>query len=179
MLSCYGGISINSHPEFFDHFWNTGINFGINGGYHFTNAFAIRYSMSYNYFPLNMPRYLSETGAEAAGFSGSGGANRFITFSAEGLYALRIGSSPLKPYIVAGLGGMHYSRDPIVLEKPGSKFEIKWYSELAFLIQAGGGMEINLGSSFGIYLESIYTYCFTPDVHTSYIPLRIGFTSYL
>jgi len=170
----FAGPSVPTQPRAFRQTWNTGLDVGLGVGTFLTREFELRFVLSYDYFSLNGDQYLAETGAGAAGYSVSGGANTILAVTAGGEYLLTPAILGISPYVLGNIGLMSFGHGEITLRAASASFFTDFPSETAILMQAGAGLNVAPSSIFSIYLESFYTMCFTKGVTTGFLPVRIG-----
>jgi opacity protein-like surface antigen len=147
-----------------------GFGFSVGGGfaYEITPHVAINIlSVAYDRFPLDQGQVRSETGLNSSGASVG-------MMSVMGGLKARFIPEGFSPYVGFNAGLVHASFEDLRLDDGTYYADFYGYSENAFGISAGAGMEGPVSSSSSAFAELNVTSAFTDGESTTYIPVKAG-----
>ncbi|MCH8286101.1 outer membrane beta-barrel protein [candidate division KSB1 bacterium] len=167
-----GGSTFPLKPTVFPDFYNPSLNVGIGFSYQINEQSSFLIEGGYHKFDLD-ENALVESSGGSAGDNVAGGDHSIFDLSV-GLKS-RFNSGSLRfAYYKFGLGFMNLRRDILEVISPDTSYFIADAAEVAVSLNLGAGLDYNLKNNIFIFGELQYSYAFTKDERTQYLPLKIG-----
>ena len=172
-----GGIETPISPSAFSDIFDLGFTGKLAAGYFVSPQLALGANLSYNRFGLNESGFMKEIGVPVdPNLTISGGDLSIFEFAGVGKYYLMPRERSTNFYILGGPGVAVSRIGEITVKSPdGTSTSEDSSSETDFLLTGGIGLKQQLNSNLGLFVEGRYSYIFTADESTSYLPVRIGF----
>jgi hypothetical protein len=160
---------------------------GFGGGLHVDYRFgivSIRLNGDYTSFGADVDKLrdviFTEANGEAQGavksdLTADGGRINILSFALNGKFSLP--NSKVSPYLIVGLGSGTLSMSDLSIHYQGVPIEGFSAAETVtkFLSNAGIGVDFSLGS-LSLFVETKYTWIFTENEASTYLPVTVGIT---
>lgn len=166
------GSAVPLKPSVFPDFYNPSFIAGIGFSYEINPLSSFLIEGGFYRFNLDESA-LIESSEGGEGDNVAGGDHSIFDLSL-GLKA-RLNSGSLRwAYYKFGLGFMNLRRDILEVTSPDTSYSIPDIAEVAVTLIFGAGLDYNLKNNIYIFGELQYSYAFTREVRTQYLPLKIG-----
>jgi len=157
------GVSSNNFSGNFSDNWPIGTSFGAGIDLRLNNNFSAAPYIEYSYLPLNENNLKNNLNINDQSAKIVGGNLHLFNISANLKYQLKT-QKMIKPYLTAGFGYLVIGNDDSrAIDNNGNTISTFNYNENVFSSNFGAGIEIELNSTFGIFVDARYLIGFTED----------------
>ena len=175
------GITMPIYPEYFNDYWNSGINVGGGLNIPVFSLLNIQLGFQYNSFLFDdlkwldeLDKYLLSIGEDEISdeliISGAMKNILLISLNLKIDYSLFGGSLNPNPYLIGGLGMIYNNTDNLVV----GGLEVDFKEETRFAGGIGAGVDIRLNKETNIFIEGFYMHGLTKEENNQEIPMEIG-----
>lgn len=167
-----GALTWPLSPTEFSDYYKIGFpNLGGGLGFAGSPSVSVIAYFDYCYFGFNGEAFWHDLGLGGL-FTVDGHDASIITISGN----LKIGvpTGAVRPYFIGGAGLMMLSTSGGSISGGGEVYHFDKYSENAFSLNGGLGVDFPLASGAGIFVDGRMIFGFTENESTMYMPLRLG-----
>lgn len=167
-----GAVSLPNSPDAFADFYKTGFHGMVGVGYDLMPNLQAVGKIEYHRFALDIDADPILAAADVTG----GGHNNLWMFGADGRYAFSVPASPVKPYVLGGLGFARMSisdlegSDPLV----ASFNDVNPEPQTDFYFNLGVGVELKTGPMWSMFAQVRYVSVATEGESSAFIPITLG-----
>jgi opacity protein-like surface antigen len=166
-----GAISIPNSPDAFADAYKTGYHGWAGVGYKVMPNLQIVGKIEFHTFKLDV-----DSDPLLLGTDISGGKNNMWMFGVDGRYSFAMPTSPLKPFVLGGLGFARMSMTDLEGSNPliASFNEFKPEAQTDVYFNVGAGVELKTAPMWNMFLQVRYVSVATEGSSSSFIPVSLG-----
>lgn len=178
-----GGATLPIHPGEFTEFWDAGFSLGAGLGLPMSPLWQLNTQFQFQRFGSDSKRQsadllLSGPNGEILGVAGIEGRDlTILTVIAEARFLVPSTNPSRTWFLSFGFGRADVFTSEATVTSVDPRLEplqIVGDTDAAFATSIGGGVEIDIGTSVRLTIDSIYTTAFTEGSATQFLPLRLG-----
>lgn len=165
-----GGLDSPVGPESFSNEFNLGWSAKLAAGYFVAPQLSLGANLSVNRFGFDETKFVTIQNNDISGNDLS-----VFEFAGVGKYYFRPMSNRMNFYILGG-PGIAYSitSDFTFRNIAGELMTTPGHHNTDFMFTTGAGVTHRVSDRWGVFVEGRYSYVFTENDNTSYLPIRAG-----